>query len=149
MFNLGDLIKDAVEDICLTSPKHIINIYPEFDCKVYGDRGRIEQVIINLVNNAIKYSANSDKIEVRIWHAENNHVAVSVKDYGIGIDKTEHQKIFERFYRVGGKVEETYAGFGIGLFIANAIIERHHGSIYIESEKGKGAAFTFTLPVAT
>jgi signal transduction histidine kinase len=73
---------------------------------------------------------------------------VSVKDQGIGIDKKEHQKIFERFYRAEGKIEKTFSGFGIGLFIAKAIIERHNGFITIESEKGKGSVFTFTLPVA-
>jgi len=75
-------------------------------------------------------------------------IPVSIRDYGIGIDKKEHKNIFERFYRVEGKVEKTYAGFGIGLFIANEIIERHNSSIMIESEKGKGSVFSFSLDVA-
>ena len=149
LFNLNHLIKDAIDDICLTHPKHHINIYPEFDCNIYGDRGRIEQVIINIVINAIKYSADSNIIEVFIRQAENNMVAVSIKDYGIGIDIAEHKKIFERFYRVDGKVEETYAGFGIGLYLASEIIERHNGTITLESEKGQGSVFKFTLPVVT
>jgi len=147
LFCINDLVKEAIDDISLTNPKHIIIIHPEFVCNIYGDKSRIEQVIINLVTNAIKYSGNSDTVEVRIREAANNNVAVSVKDYGIGIDVSEHKKIFERFYRVSGRIEETYAGFGIGLFIANAIIERHNGTIALESEKGKGTVFTFTLPV--
>jgi len=74
---------------------------------------------------------------------------VSVKDYGIGINKTDQLKIFERFYRAGGMSEHTYAGFGIGLYIANEIMERHHGFISVDSEEGKGSTFTFTLPLAT
>ena len=148
LFNLNELVMEAVEDIRYTNPKHPITIHHDFGCTIYGDRGRIEQVIINLLANAIKYSANNSKIEIRIYAVEKNQVAVSVKDYGIGIDKKEHQNIFERFYRVEGKVEQTYPGFGIGLFIANEIIERHSSTITIESEKGKGSIFTFILPVA-
>ncbi|MES2774882.1 MAG: ATP-binding protein [Bacteroidota bacterium] len=149
LFNLTELVNEAVEDITHTNPKHTVNLYPEFPCNIYGDRGKIEQVVINIVTNAIKYSANGDKIDIWIRKANDNMVEVSIKDYGIGIDKEEHKKIFERFYRVNGKLEETYAGFGIGLFLANEIIERHNGSINIESEKGKGAVFTFTLPIAS
>jgi len=149
LFSLTQLVNDAVEDISFTNPNHTVKLYSEFSCNIYGDRGRIEQVIINLVTNAIKYSAQGDSIDVYITKAKDNCVDVSVKDNGIGIDKHEHQKIFERFYRVDGKVEETYGGFGIGLFLANEIIERHNGSINIDSEKGKGAVFTFTLPVAS
>ena len=63
-----------------------------------------------------------------------------------GIEEKDHKKIFDRFYRVGGMSEQTYPGFGIGLFIAKSIIERHHGFIKVESEKNKGAIFTFYLP---
>ena len=148
ILSLTGLVKEAIEDIGLTQPKHIIKLHPYFDCNIFGDKSRIEQVVINLITNAIKYSVNSNKIDVCIREAENNKVAVSIKDYGIGIDKTEHTKIFDRFYRVEGKVEQTFAGFGIGLFIANEIIERHNGFIGVQSQKGEGSEFTFTLPVA-
>ncbi len=148
MLSLTGLVKEAIEDIGLTQPKHNINLHPYFDCNIFGDKSRIEQVVINLITNAIKYSVNSNKIDVCIRQAENNMVAVSIKDYGIGIDKTQHTKIFDRFYRVEGKVEQTFAGFGIGLFIANEIIERHNGFIRVQSQKGEGSVFTFTLPVA-
>ena len=71
---------------------------------------------------------------------------MSVKDFGIGIDKKDHEKIFERFYRAGGKEEQTFPGFGIGLFIAKEVILRHSGTIHLTSERGKGSVFTFTLP---
>ncbi len=147
VFSINDVVDETTQDIRYTHPKHLITIDHDFYGTVTGDKDRIEQVIINLLNNAIKYSADNNKIEIRVQKADNNQVAVSIQDYGIGIDEKEHQKIFERFYRVTGKLEQTYAGFGIGLFIAKAIIERHHGFIHIQSEKGKGSIFTFTLPL--
>jgi signal transduction histidine kinase len=105
-------------------------------------------VLINFLTNAIKYSPNADKVDVWIRQSEKNWVSVSVKDFGIGIDEKDHEKIFERFYRVGGKEEQTFPGFGIGLFIAKEIIVRHGGMIHLISKKGKGSTFTFTLPIA-
>ena len=148
LFSLNELIDVIVEDIRYTNSNHIFNIYHDFSCDVNADKDRIGQVIINLIVNAIKYSPNNEVIEVRVHKTKKNQVAVSIKDYGIGIDKDEHQKIFERFYRIEGKTDHTFSGFGIGLFIANTIIERHEGLITIESKKGKGSVFTFTLPIA-
>ena len=74
-------------------------------------------------------------------------VELSVRDGGIGIDKKDHQRIFDRFYRVEGKSESVFAGFGIGLFVAREIVDRHGGFIHIESEKGKGSVFTISLPL--
>ena len=145
--NINTLVNEAVEDIRHSNTSHSIQILTDFNCTVYGDKNRLEQVIINLVTNAIKYSSEEYKIEIKIYKEQNNQVAVSIKDKGIGIDKKDHEKIFERFYRVEGAIEQTYTGFGIGLFIVKAIIERHSGSILVESEKGKGATFTFLLPV--
>lgn len=145
-FNLNELVKDTVEDIRFTNLKYHINIDHEMNAWVCGDKDRIGQVIINFITNGIKYSPTKDIIEVRIYQKEKNKVIVSVKDYGIGIDKKDQQKIFERFYRVEGKNESTFAGFGIGLFIAKEIIERHDGSITIESEKEEGSTFSFILP---
>jgi PAS domain S-box-containing protein len=148
-FSINDLVMETIQDIRQTHPKNSIEIQHDFRCMVTGDKNRIEQVIINVVANAIKYSTDNTPIEVRIAAAKENQVAISVKDYGIGINTIEHKKIFERFYRVDGKNEQTFPGFGIGLFIANEIIERHHGFITIESEQNKGSLFTFTLPFLT
>jgi signal transduction histidine kinase len=70
-----------------------------------------------------------------------------VKDQGIGINKKSQERIFERFYRVEGKNEETYPGFGIGLFISSEIIRRHNGEIGVKSTPGKGSEFFFSLPI--
>jgi signal transduction histidine kinase len=99
------------------------------------------------LTNAIKYSPKTHSIEVDVQQPSQNIISISVRDQGIGIDKKDHEKIFERFYRVEGKTEQTYPGFGIGLFIASEIINRHNGTISVESEKSKGSTFTFTLPI--
>jgi two-component system CheB/CheR fusion protein len=145
-FYLKDLVEETVQDVRQTASKHAILVHSEFDQKVWADKDRIGQVILNLLTNAIKYSPDSDNIEVYV-EGNKNCAMVKVKDYGIGIDKKDHNRIFERFYRVEGKKELTFPGFGIGLFIANEIIQRHDGNISVQSEKGKGSVFTITLPI--
>jgi len=147
-FHLNELVIETVQDILYTNSKHSISIFHDFECDVYGDKDRLGQVLINFLTNAIKYSPAADKVEVWIKQSANRSVSVSVKDFGIGIDKKDHEKIFERFYRAGGKEEQTFPGFGIGLFIAKEIILRHSGTIHLTSERGKGSVFTFTLPTA-
>lgn len=148
LFNLNELVIETVQDILYTNSKHSINVFHDFECQIDGDKDRIGQVLINFLTNAIKYSPNSDKVEVWIRRSDKTSVSVSVRDFGIGIDEKDHEKIFERFYRVGGKEEQTFPGFGIGLFIAKEIIQRHGGTIGLTSQKGKGSVFTFTLPTA-
>ena len=148
LFSLEELVNETVKDITYTNTKHIINIHTDFNGMVYGDKDRLGQVLINLINNAIKYSTDNNQINVNIYQPENNLIAVSVKDYGIGINKMDQLKIFERFFRAGGMSEHTYAGFGIGLYIVHEIMERHQGFISVDSEEGKGSTFTFTLPLA-
>ena len=149
LFGLDELANEIVKDITYTNTKHVIHIHTEFTGIVYADKDRLGQVLINLINNAIKYSTDNNPIDVNIHQPENNLIAVSVKDYGIGISKYDQLKIFERFFRAGGRSEQTYAGFGIGLYIVNQIMERHQGFISVDSEEGKGSTFTFTLPLAT
>ena len=146
-FDLVDLVKETVDDVQQTT-QHQIFLNDKADCKFFGDKDRIGQVLLNLLTNAVKYSPKTNSIEVNIYKPSQNIVSISVKDHGIGIDKKDHDKIFERFYRVEGKTEQTYPGFGIGLFIASEIINRHNGTISVESEKSKGSTFTFTLPIA-
>jgi PAS domain S-box-containing protein len=146
-FSLNELAIETVEDILYTNTKHQINLYHDFQSYVFADKDRIGQVMINFLTNAIKYSPDNNKIEVYIRQVTNGQVAFTVKDHGIGIDKEEQGKIFERFYRAKGKEEQTYPGFGIGLFIANEFVQKHGGQVSVESEKGKGSVFTFTLPI--
>src|SRR5262249_50251053 len=106
----------------------------------------IGQVLINLLNNAIKYSPQADRVLVRVAK-DQNKVFVSVQDFGIGIAKKNQLKIFERFYQDTDPEEITYPGLGIGLYISHEIIKRHGGQLWVESKKGEGATFHFTLPL--
>jgi signal transduction histidine kinase len=146
-FDLNDLVKETVDDVQQTTA-HMILVNNKADCQLFGDKDRIAQVLLNLLTNAIKYSPKTNSIEVSVYKPSQNIISISVSDHGIGIDKKDHERIFERFYRVEGKTEQTYPGFGIGLFIASEIVNRHNGTIYVESEKSKGSTFTFTLPIS-
>ena len=146
-FNLNQLLLETVSDLQQTTARHLILFQNGIDADILGDRDRIGQVITNLLTNAIKYSPNDNRIQVSLYKASDGLVAVAVKDHGIGIDKEEQKKIFERFYRAQGKEEQTYPGFGIGLFIAREFVQKHGGCLTVESEKGRGSVFTFTLPV--
>lgn len=87
---------------------------------------------------------------IRLFDCGEDHTIVfTVQDYGIGIDKEELEKIFERFYRVKGEKEQSFPGFGIGLFIARQFIEKHGGQIRVESKNGQGSRFSFILPLDT
>jgi len=145
-FDLSDMVEETVQDVRHATSKHAIIVHNEFEGKIFADKDRIAQVIMNFLTNAIKYSPDADSVEVFVQGNE-KFASIRVKDYGIGIHKKDHQRIFERFYRVEGKSEQTFPGFGIGLFIASEIIHRHNGSISVSSEKGKGAEFTVTLPL--
>jgi PAS domain S-box-containing protein len=148
LFSLDHLVNKTVQDIMFINTKYVIRIHADFKGNVNGDEDRIGQVLINLINNAIKYSDEINPVDVYIYQPGPNYIAVRVKDYGIGIGKADLERIFERFYRAAGESDHTYPGFGIGLFIAKEIVERHKGSISVESEKGKGSVFTVTLPLA-
>jgi signal transduction histidine kinase len=113
---------------------------------VFADKGRIGQVLMNLLTNAIKYSPQASMVIVRL-SADQENARVSVQDFGDGIAKEYQQKIFERYYQVSDSNNQPFAGLGMGLYLANEIIKRHRGSIGVESTQGQGSIFSFTLPV--
>jgi two-component system, chemotaxis family, CheB/CheR fusion protein len=144
-FNFGEVLKDCIETIGHLSPGFNISVHGNSDINVYADRHRIEQVVMNYLTNAVKYSPKSDKVEVSVA-TENKYLKVAVRDFGIGIPFEKQEKIFERFYRVNDDVH-TFQGLGIGLYISAQIIHRHKGKVWVESEEGKGSTFYFTLPL--
>jgi signal transduction histidine kinase len=120
---------------------------PEVDAVVSGDRDRLEQVLGNLIENAVKYSPDGSDISVSV-ETRNDQVVTSVCDRGIGIPTDELGQVFERFHR-GRQVSSTnYGGLGLGLYITKQIVERHGGSIWVESKEGAGTTFYFSLPAA-
>ena len=144
-FDLNEVVRETVEQIQMTTPKHTIHIEGSIRRHVWGDKERIGQVLTNLLSNAVKYSPQANSVIVRLT-SEQEAAVVSVQDFGIGID-TEHQaNIFTRFYRVSDLEEKTYPGLGIGLYIAHEVVKRHGGDLTVVSEKGKGSVFRFTLP---
>lgn len=143
-FDLNIVVVQAVDLMRLTT-KRKIEVIGKIDKKIKGDADRIGQVVTNLLSNAIKYSPASRKIVVKITDDKESAI-VSVKDFGIGISPEYHDKIFESFFRVAGIDEKTYPGMGIGLHFCMEIIERHHGKLWLKSEKTKGSTFYFSLP---
>jgi len=146
-FSLNEQVENIIDDITYSNKDVQIELEHQCECSIYADKDRIGQVIINFVTNALKYSPESNKVQIKVYHEQPDNVAISVKDFGIGIAKKEQEKIFKRFYRVAGNKDDTYAGFGIGLYLSNEIIQRHHGKIFVKSDIGKGSEFTFILPL--
>lgn len=112
---------------------------------VMGDENRIEQVLVNLVHNAIKFTPRNGKVTISLG-AANNSVLISVSDTGIGIPADDLPRIFERFYKVDRA--RSGGGTGLGLAIAKHIVQAHGSDIRVSSEEGKGSTFTFSLPIA-
>jgi two-component system phosphate regulon sensor histidine kinase PhoR len=115
---------------------------------VLGDREKIEQVLINLIVNSIKYGKEKGSTEVSIESLTESKVIVRIKDNGEGIEKQNISRLFERFYRVDKSGSRSEGGSGLGLSIVKHIIEAHDEKIYVESEFGKGSEFSFTLEKA-
>ncbi len=143
-FNFNDMITASIEQLQYGAPMYSIIKSGEIDQPVTGDKQRLQQVVINLLTNAIKYSPKNYKVFVHLVK-ENGEVTVSVKDNGIGIRKENLKKIFERYYREDGRSIH-FQGLGIGLSICYEIIQRHNGKIWVQSEPDRGSTFYFTLP---
>jgi two-component sensor histidine kinase/GGDEF domain-containing protein len=117
---------------------------------VYGDREKVEQILTNLVGNAIKFTPEGGEISISAQPSPRggNKLAISVRDSGIGISEDQQEKIFEKFHQVEGSLHRSVSGTGLGLAITKGLVEAHHGEIWVESEIGKGSTFTFTLPIS-
>lgn len=144
-FQISDLIEETVETLQATTQGHKIIFAEKQPFLVYADKFRIDQVLTNLITNAMKYSSENKDIIIRVGK-EKEYAVVSVQDFGIGIAKEQQKKIFDRLYQVTGNTEKTFPGLGMGLYISREIIKRHKGAIWVESEKGKGSIFYFRLP---
>jgi PAS domain S-box-containing protein len=115
--------------------------------KVAGDPERTRQVLTNLVDNAIKYSPQGGRIELSV-EADNAHARFAVSDEGLGIPLGEQERVFEKFYRLDPDHRRGIGGSGLGLYICRELVRSMNGRIWLDSDPGKGATFTFELPVA-
>lgn len=143
--DMDALVGEVVESLQQGGAQHRIDIEGSGQGEITGDRERLGQVLSNLLTNAMKYSPRTGQIIVRLARAH-GILTVSVQDFGIGIPKAHQEKIFECFYRVSPDRDRTYPGLGMGLFIANQIVEYHGGKMRVESVEGQGSTFFFSLP---
>ena len=142
---LGALVQRAVDLERATAPNHPIELEMPVDTPtILADRERLEQVLVNLIENARKYSPNTKPIHVRVGVGDGN-VTISVQDYGVGIPHEDQRRIFERFHRAGN-VDRNVSGLGLGLYIAQQIVQAHVGELTVESTPGVGSTFTVALP---
>jgi PAS domain S-box-containing protein len=144
-FDFDQLVQETIESLEQTT-NHTIEFNDGTSIKVEADRERIGQVITNFLTNAIKYSPDNKKIIVSVEHTKKD-IKLGVKDFGLGISKEEQARIFDRFYQASSSEESTFPGLGMGLYICAEIIRRHGGKIWVESKKGKGSHFFFTIPL--
>lgn len=143
-FNFRKMLEESIENVQHTT-SHDIILEHAADIEYVGDVFRLEQVIHNFLTNAIKYSPKALRILVNAVD-ENEHLVVSVQDFGIGIPEEALGKLFERYYRADNTAMR-FEGLGLGLYISSEILKRHQGSFWIESKEGYGSTFFFQLPI--
>lgn len=147
VFDINKLIEECINDSRMISGTHTLAFSPIGVCNVNADREKIGEVVSNFISNAIKYSPKGSTVTIKAEVADHNCVEVSVTDEGIGIKPKDHEKIFQRFYRVDDNDKNHISGFGIGLYLSNEIIQRHKGKIWVKSTAGNGSSFFFSLPL--
>ncbi len=148
LFNLTDTAKNILDSLgIIAKDKGIVleGVIPDKKIEIWGDPDKLNEVISNLVDNAIKYNKPSGHVEVSLEEDEKS-VTISVRDTGIGISKEDIGRIFDRYYRSSSTEKRGISGTGLGLSIVKDIVNMHKGNISVESEQDKGTKFTVTLP---
>jgi signal transduction histidine kinase len=147
--NVADLVRTTLESYRFEIEQNGFEFEEKIDNDVppmWIDREAIARSLLNLVNNAVKYSSNEKYLGVRLYR-HSNGVNLEVVDHGIGIPAKEHLKIFEKFYRVGDPLVHNTKGSGLGLSLVRHIVQAHGGEVAVESAPGKGSRFIITLPL--
>lgn len=144
--NLDAIIQDVVQDLQATYPDRALSIKGLTPGTITGDRDQLSQVLINIINNAIKYSPPVSEIFIQS-QIQSGSIVVSVQDFGIGISVKDQERIFERFYQAQNGSETSSPGLGVGLYLSTEIIKLHGGKIWVESRKGQGSTFYISLPL--
>ena len=146
--NVHELIREVSKNVAIQVRKHGGKVQLELEAEdplVFGDRIHLGNVVFNLVDNAIKY-ADGDLLLHISSHQATDEVELRFKDNGIGISKEHLGKVFDRLYRVPTGNVHDVKGFGLGLSYVKTVVDRHNGSIRIESEPGDGSTFILRLP---
>ena len=150
-FIIQEQLKDVYDSLFLKAKEKnircIIKKGCEFPLTVYADKEKIKQVLINLVDNAIKYSNQNDVIEASVYNVDGKNVLIEISDEGVGIPDEHLPRIFERFYRTDLARSRKEGGSGLGLSICKHIIEAHGQTIHVRSKMDVGTTIGFTLPM--
>ncbi|MES2827928.1 MAG: ATP-binding protein [Bacteroidota bacterium] len=144
-FEIGELVEVCCNHVIMQGKYELIYV-GDPSLRIYADQFKIEQVIVNLINNAVKYAPLSYKIELSAQNID-DVVKITVKDSGPGILEKDQLHLFDRYYRVVEAETSRKSGLGLGLYICAEIIKRHGGEIGVDSTEGSGASFWFTLPI--
>ncbi len=143
-FSIDQLLDNVIEVMHQSNPDFKIHKTGKADCNIYGDEMRIEQVVVNFLTNAIKYSPGTSEIELTL-NVKEDELYLAVKDQGIGMLPEQLNHVFDKFYRVE-ETSQRFQGLGIGLYISSEIIKRHGGQIGVNSTFGQGSEFYFSIP---
>lgn len=143
------LVQRVAAALQQTTSRHRLVVHPALAAReIMIDRERIEQVLVNLMSNAIKYSPQGGPIDIRVWEdVEEEGVQISVQDQGMGIPAYQQDQIFGRFMRADNAHALSIHGTGLGLYLCRELVEQHGGRIWFQSTEGKGSTFFFTLPL--
>ena len=145
--NVKDIVKDVVDKIKRQTSNHSFETdLPRVLPPVHADQLRLERILHNLLENAVKYSPDGGKIIISA-RLENDHMVIGVSDEGIGISLHDQAKLFSPFERLAAQRLEGVKGIGLGLLVCRRLVEAHGGRIWVESEPGRGSTFYFTLPL--
>lgn len=144
-FEFGKLLANAIDMMRQTYPNYQFDQKGDTEVMVNGDDARLEQVILNYLSNAVKYSPDVRKVEIETSLLEGNLLEVRIRDFGIGIPKEDQAYVFEKFYR-SQQLSRNFQGLGLGLYISADIMQRHGADYGVESEPGQGSVFFFRLP---
>ena len=148
---LSEMVEQIIKnngDLIRRSRLRVITHLAADAAPVMGNPRMIAQAIEKMLDNALKFGREGEKIEILVRNMDGPFVQVAIRDYGIGIDPKEHEKIFQRFYQVDSAANRQFEGAGLGLSVARAIIESHGGRIGVKSQLNAGSIFYFTLPKA-
>lgn len=146
-FNLHDTIEECISKLSIpTGKKAEINILSKEDIILTADKMHIGNIISNLLENSIKYSGESVKIDIDYRENSNDSVCITVKDNGFGIAKTDVNYIYDKFFRSSSALGKDIPGMGLGLAYVKQLVQAHRGNIVMESEEGVGTIFTINLP---
>lgn len=147
-FLLDELIREIIADLSVNSRRHRLRLNDCPPVRVSADREKIEQVLANLIGNALKYSTGTDPVIISCSQAD-GRATVRIDDHGIGISPEDKQHLFDRFFRSANPNSRIVSGFGIGLYVSAEIVRLHGGNIGVDSEIGQGSSFWFDLPEVT